>query len=816
MKNLRLLLMITFNFLIISFGILKAEENLGIDSLLRNAQIFFIDNKYDSAQKLFEQVLDLDKNNVTAYLGLAKVIYQQMDIFNIQSNKNYNQAKFSEKYGSNNNRFRFSRAIDYVQEALKIDPDNIEANYLGAILLREKMRYRFALSRSGSFEDGTKYIQRAINQNPKYKDSYLQYAMLFRFYDKFIEALDTCMKGIEINPSLSQNYLGYRRIAHHFFSESDIEEVKSYTSVETDIFKNYLDAEFERLNGNVDKSVGMLKKILNNYYFTPQFYTNHAVFPVALLYSSLLKAYAAKREESLVYDTFWEAVENIKYHPDADIIFDDIKYLASEEELSRYMNSSISEKRNRFFRAFWNRRHPITNMNYSQRLIEHYERIVHAEKEYPQNRERALFKNPANSYEANFEFYDQGLVFLKHGEPDKINKTSTYSIDGDNPPSTISEVSTDTSFTLSIKPLANDSSIYNGPINEAWLYNESPYNKKMIFCFIGLSKKLTSNFFDREILKDLENWDEKFFRYIHAYNSTNEDEMLQKIVDEGAEQIYHGISSERSTIKSAEKEIILPNEIYEMKGENGNTHLKIAYLLPYNILLNEISQKKDTIKIETGYMILDREWQVAAMKLDTIYTTVEDKKSLSQIKYLFLDVKPDSSEINLFFNPMNSEITCFFKKRSKVKDFSDKILNMSDIVIAIKIENADKAGFFTRNGLDIIPSPTSKYPADKLLNLYYEVYGLKKNSDGKTMYNVEYSFKYTGGEESFFEKIFGGNEVQSISTEYSKSGKDSDSNEFISFDLNKMKKGFYDVEITIKDINAQKSVKRLKKIEIYD
>ena len=107
-----------------------------------------------------------------------------------------------------------------------------------------------------------------------------------------------------------------------------------------------------------------------------------------------------------------------------------------------------------------------------------------------------------------------------------------------------------------------------------------------------------------------------------------------------------------------------------MKGEKGKTHLKIAYYLPYRTLLDEIASDIDTLYVESGYMILDKDWNISAVKLDTLPLLRSKKKTYSQIKFLFIDVDPDSSEINLFFNPLNSNISCFYKTRTKIENYS--------------------------------------------------------------------------------------------------------------------------------------------------
>ena len=818
--------MIVFFCLLFLFAINLLKKNLiyaqsvsEINSLLNLAEFYFNNNNFDSAKICYKNVLSNDKKNINAILGLARNEYQQIDLLDILNNTNYYVAKSTEKTKLNYKRSKFSYALSYTDEALEIEPNNIEANYLAGILCREKMRLRFALTRGSSFTNGCNYFQKVLNQNSGYKDVYVQYALLLRFYDKYTEALDTCMKAIELNPGDSPAYFSYLRIADDFFHEERKENIHKYLDEENDIFKKYLLGEYARLEGNTDEAMGIFKSVLINYEVTPQHYSNYANFPISLVYSSLLKIYAKEGLSDKLNETFWLAINNIKTNVEADVIFNDLKFLTTDEELTKYFKLGIEEKKQNYFYSFWNRRHPETNMNFSHRLFEHYQRLIYAEKEYYAKRERVLFKNPGNSYEFNYEFTDQGLVYIKHGSPDKINVTSTYSAEISNLDYKVSKnfaADSANEMWAAFNRSGDDSLIYKGPINEAWLYNQSPYNKKMIFCFIGMEKKLTSNFFDKEILKDIKHWDSDFFRYINSFSSTDEDETIQKLVKTGQERLAIGVTSERSSIRTSTKEIILPNEIYKMKGDKGKTHLKIAYFLPFRTLIDEVSSDLDTLYVESGYMILDKDWNMSASKLDTLAIIRANKKSYSQIKFLFIDVDPDSSEINLFFNPLNSNISCFYKTRSKIENFSSPDLKLSDIVIASKLEKSTKQGFFTRNGMEIVPSATSKYPLDKLLNIYYEVYGLKKNSEGKTLYNVEYAFRYSGEDENLLKKIFNSDDGQTISTEYSKSGNESSSNEYISFDLSKLKGGTYDFEVIIKDINAQTTVKKKKRIELFD
>jgi tetratricopeptide (TPR) repeat protein len=160
---------------------LYAQDKERIDSLFKLAELYFNDNNFDSTKICYQNVLDIDQKNVKALLGLAKNEYQQSDLLDILSNKNFYFAKSQEKTKTGNPTAKFNNAFGYIEKALQIDPDNIETNYLAGILCREKMRLRFSISRESTYENGLKYFQKVLALNKEYKDIYVQHALLFRF-----------------------------------------------------------------------------------------------------------------------------------------------------------------------------------------------------------------------------------------------------------------------------------------------------------------------------------------------------------------------------------------------------------------------------------------------------------------------------------------------------------------------------------------------------------------------------------------------------------------------------------------------------------
>jgi hypothetical protein len=86
--------------------------------------------------------------------------------------------------------------------------------------------------------------------------------------------------------------------------------------------------------------------------------------------------------------------------------------------------------------------------------------------------------------------------------------------------------------------------------------------------------------------------------------------------------------------------------------------------------------------------------------------------------------------------------------------------------------------------------------------LYFEIHNLRNNVEGKTLLCLEYVTMYKGNNENLITELFTKGNDEIVSTKYTKSGKGTSSNEFISFDVNRLSPGSYIMEKTDKDVNA--------------
>lgn len=124
--------------------------------------------------------------------------------------------------------------------------------------------------------------------------------------------------------------------------------------------------------------------------------------------------------------------------PAAQLLYRDISVLLDADERSRYEGLSLEDKL-QFFRTFWTQRHPVPTQRVNPRIGEHYRRLAHVLREYPlQSNGGGYFTDPEvfKEHSPELPYYDpevlfahgrasrfwldhRGLVYLRHGEPDR-------------------------------------------------------------------------------------------------------------------------------------------------------------------------------------------------------------------------------------------------------------------------------------------------------------------------------------------------------------------------------------------------------------
>jgi hypothetical protein len=170
-----------------------------------------------------------------------------------------------------------------------------------------------------------------------------------------------------------------------------------------------------------------------------------------------------------------------------------------------------------------------------------------------------------------------------------------------------------------------------------------------------------------------------------------------------------------------------------------------------------------------------------------------------------IESKPDS--VSLAFEVIRKKDNGVSSNhfRFLVKDFDNRKLSMSDVLLAADVENQPGKYPLTRKDLGIVPNPTQTFNHNTDIYLYYEVYNLRQNDNQKTNFDQRITLKRVK-ESSFIEDIFSSlaglfsskhNDEITLTTNYQTFEKNSQV--YLQLDMNNYQPGDYIVTVTIDD-----------------
>ena len=114
---------------------------------------------------------------------------------------------------------------------------------------------------------------------------------------------------------------------------------------------------------------------------------------------------------------------------------------------------------------------------------------------------------------------------------------------------------------------------------------------------------------------------------------------------------------------------------------------------------------------------------------------------------------------------------------------------------------------YTKHGLRIAPFAGETINKKQILFIYFEIYGLQKSENGLTRYELQYTLKSIGRKRGAWGKIFGifGGKKEQLSVTDIKEGRSQDEIEHLGIDLSKQPDGKFSLEVTVRDLNNDKT-----------
>jgi hypothetical protein len=759
--------MIVTVFLCLSEGIVLYAQEPGnsVESLVRKADSLLALRKPAQAEDLYNSALSLNGRSLPALIGLGR------------------SAMASRAWSS---------AVDAFDRARETDTSSLEARYYLGCAYAERGRSRYLLEKilgmiaQSSFEKAKANLNWVLARDSLFRDALYQLAIVYYFQHEYRTAIPLALREIEIKPDLRNGPCGLQKIyreaiAYWSTSESDERALKP----END-YDRFFHAERLRRKGRVDEAEADLRELRDK----------PGIVRPQMILQSLARIKAKQKMPEEVEQLVTESIALVHTMADADLVFEDIKYLISDHELAQYDALTSASGARQFFTAFWTKRNPYPAQRANARIFQHYERLAYAEQYYEQFGRKTFAAETMpvdfpHAYFLNEEFNDKGIIYLRHGEPNR--RVMTFRSEDGGP----------------------------SPSNESWQYLATPEYREMLFDFYipegahVTEWRLTPVLTYPNMWEDRAEYSHKYMRLAHSASGGLSQEMIRS-TEEGKEQIETGISTDRFSFTDTVRYYESPLSVACFRGSRGRTIVDIGYVVAPAEISKRLPDSVRSFDVEAECSLYTTTWKrVASSHRKHAYGRVTGVGDVV-IEQFSATVAPDSYFVAWQAKPLR--INMVFNKDARVlaPDFSGTSLSMSDIELAYVIEPAKPGGAFLKGSLSVVPNPVGKCPLDHPLYLYFEAYNLAKDANNRTSYTIEYKLTSVQIKKSLIASIFAGRRKTSIAVPSVRTGKENWSQEHMALDVSELEPGTYSVQVTLKDHVAGTSVSRSVPVEIYE
>jgi tetratricopeptide (TPR) repeat protein len=731
-----------------AFGFAPADSTAW--RLVAQGKTLLAENKLKEAEQSFRKALRIDPKLTAAMAGLGQVYLAK------------------EEWGEAN---------DWYEKVLEHEPENLEAMYHRGICFRETGKFKALLLRKLDWDNSAKYFERVLAKDSLFDDTLYQYAQLLRYRENYTDAILMGHHQVRLKPALVESQRGLFRLYQYFLDNRKTDEVLDWLKQHDSSHARYFRGEAQRRAGKLAIADSLLRAWL---------ISKQTISPIPA-YLSLVRLNYQRHEPMTVEKLFWQAADAIGNQVDAVLLFDDAKYVVTDAEMQIFRRRSLPQDYRAFFYQFWISRDPTPAAETNARLAEHYRRLLYVEENYLFDRFRTWFNSPDKLHYLKFppgfflndRFNDKGLIYIRHGEPDERIVT--------------------------VRP--------DVPTNESWRYGQTETAAEMIFHFVVDAGGAANNwrvapFLDHpEFLEDRLTWGTVYYRML------SDPSQALRYEDELGSQSRLAVDAGFRTDRHTWDESVKPLEVVSytgfFKAPEGKSYFDLYYgfQTPTD---DKRAERPDTSALyEHGLALHDLRWNPIERQRHQI--TKAGLPANGQAPYYVgqyhFAVKPDSYHVAFFVKDLANPRIGGWKEEVRVPEFPENQLVMSSIVLASSITPATGVEPFVKNDLRIVPNPSKRFDRSQPVYIYFEVYHLLPDSEGKSSFVIEYTTllrkeKKSGAKKLF--AIFGSGAKPATTVVTERQAESTTSAEYLGLDLSSAGKGEFRLSIKIKDKNSRK------------
>ena len=273
---------------------------------------------------------------------------------------------------------------------------------------------------------------------------------------------------------------------------------------------------------------------------------------------------------------------------------------------------------------------------------------------------------------------------------------------------------------------------------------------------------------------------------------------------------------ERYEYEAPGRRVDIPFVASAFKGSGEDADIYVSYGIP--ISEDGIQQETIAIAARVGAFLVGERRDILIERRQTIYGLRGDRIRSFEEAHLWvggqvMTAPPGQHEVSMEFETASGGTVAVQRRAIEVPDFTEDELQVSDLMLAYGIEEADpenaESGTVHRGGFAIMSAPWNVFSHRQPVYLFFEIYRLTLTEGGETQYETEARLaprNDTRGVARFMKNIFGSSGGVSVSVPGS--GSLPDETNYLILDAANQAPGLYTLTLRVRDLVSGKSVER--------
>ncbi len=266
----------------------------------------------------------------------------------------------------------------------------------------------------------------------------------------------------------------------------------------------------------------------------------------------------------------------------------------------------------------------------------------------------------------------------------------------------------------------------------------------------------------------------------------------------------------------AGKRVDFPYQTSLFKGKDGNVDLYVPYGIPVQFDAMTMSKK---LGLHAGAFLLSESDGL----IGEDHTRAQDIRAkdltLFQAAALWIDTHnieaaPGTYDLSIEFETESGGGMGFYRNSIDIPGFDGSNLQLSDLLLAYIVEEAGPdeteppTGMLMRDGLMIRPAPWGVFNREQPMYLFFEMYNLQKDAEGRARYEVEAVMveqRDAKGLEKILDRAFRGRAREGVSVRFQNTTTNSDESQYLIMDAVDQPPGTYVIVMRVHDSIANRT-----------